>query len=307
MRRRRPSSQIALLKAGIRRMHAEGNTDAQMAAVIDVDRRIVQEFRRRMGLVANGGRMYRPEELAVVRAEYGRTPTPALAKKLGRTVTSIYQTAARLHLVRPTPRLEKRPGLIERLRARHAEGWSDAEIGREVGTDRHHFGKLRRKLGLAANVWSEHLRERVRRNTAEQLRKAGLPSIGYLRVEAFKKYARDRGWPEDLKPRQVQILELLWDRGPMTREEIGRALGMTPKPRKTSKGGISYWYPMHCNTPGHGADSSYTGDLLRRGLIISLGRVVRYKPAGARTGQSRNACLYSLPLTIERNAHVTEG
>jgi len=306
-RARLSSRQVAFLKASVQRMHAKGKTDAEMATAIGVERRLVCQCRHRMGLPTNGSRMYTPEQLAILRAEYGRASCADLAGRLGRTITSIYQAAVRLGLAKTSPKLASRPGVVETLRARHAEGWSDAEIGREVGADRHHVGVLRKKLGLPPNTWSTHLRDRVRAKTAEQLCRAGLPSIGHLRVEAFKKYARDRGWPEDLKKRQVQILELLWQNGPMTREEIGGRLGMTKKARKLANGKIGYWYPMHCNTPGHGADSSYTGDLLRRGLIISLGRVVRYKPAGARTGQSRNACLYSLPLTIERNAHVTEG
>ena len=105
----------------------------------------------------------------------------------------------------------------------------------------------------------------------------------------------------------MQILELLWQRGPVTREEIGAALGLRKIARRIGNGRISYWYPMHCNTPGHGADNSYTADLLRRGLIISLGRIVRNKPPGARTGQGRNTVLYSLPLNIERKPHAKEG
>jgi hypothetical protein len=299
MTSRLSSKQLDFLKASILRMPAHGKTDAEMAAVIGVDRRCVSQCRYRMGLPTNGSRMYPPAHIAIIRAEYGHTPTAALAKRLGRTRTSIYQAAVRMGLNQRHPKLDKRPGLAAALRARHGEGWSDAEIGREVGADRHHIGNLRRRLGLPPNIWTPHMRDQVRRKTAEQLAKAGVPSMAYLRVRAIAEYARTRGWPEGLKRRQVQILELLWKNGPMTREDIGKTLKLRRIARTYPSGTVGYWYPMHCNTPGHGADSSYMGDLLKRGLIINLGRVVRNKPEGS-TGQGRNTCLYSLPLNIER-------
>jgi len=310
MRIKQSSLATARLKADIRKLHARGYTDAEIAAALGQDRQRICQFRARMGLPCNEAReKYSPEEYDILRAEYGRVPAAALAKRFGRTRTSIYKVAARLGLNKSRSRLENRPGLVATLSARHAEGWSDAEIGRELGVDRHHVGALRKRIGLPPNTWSQHLRDRVRAKTAEQLAKAGLPNIGYLRVEAFKKFARDRGWPEDLKKRQVQILELLWKNGPMTREEICLALGLrkNARSRKFSDGSVGYWYPMHCNTIGHTADSSYTGDLLKRGLIISLGRIVRNKPAGAVSGQGRNTCLYSLPLDIERKFHVKKA
>lgn len=135
-----------------------------------------------------------------------------------------------------------------------------------------------------------------------------LPSLARIRVEAFKKYARNHGWPEDLKKRQVQILELLWNNGPMTREEIGKALGSKKAAHRSYPGAnVTYVYPMMCNKPGHGASTSWTADLLHRGLIISLGRIVRNKPAGAKNGQGHNTCLYSLPITIERKNYGKAG
>ena len=57
---------------------------------------------------------------------------------------------------------------------------------------------------------------------------------------------------------------------------------------------------MTCNKPRGGASTSYTADLIHRGLLINLGRVVRNKPAGAKNGRGHNTALYSLPLDIER-------
>ena len=241
----------AEIKKTIRRLVAKGMTDGRIADALGEDRRRVSQFRRRMHLACNGQRNYRPCDLGFLREHYRELPTPEIAARLGRTVTSVYQAAARLGLMRPTPRLVDRPGLVDRLKALHGRGWSYGEIGRDLKVDRHHVASLCRKLGLPDHGWTEHMRANVRRKTAEQLRKAGLPSIGYLRVAAFRTYARDRGWPEDLKKRQVQILELLWANGPMTRDELGKALGLKKKARPIYGGRIGYWYPMHCNNAGH--------------------------------------------------------
>jgi hypothetical protein len=234
-----------------------------------------------------------------------RVPTARLAKSLNRSITSICRAADRLGLQTKHPHLMNRPGFVDRVRQLHSQGWSDAEIAVELEVERHSIGDLRKKLGLLSNRFSEHLRDRVRKNTAEQLRKAGLPSIGHLRVEAFKKYARDNGWPEDLKPRQVQILNLLWVNGPMTKRELAEAMHLRPKRRCDGRG---YWFPMYCNPPRGQKHNSYNrctylSDLIARGLAITLGRIVRNKPAGARTGQGHNAVLYSLPLDIRKERH----
>lgn len=295
------------LKWAIRTFHGQGMTDRQIADALGEDRRRINQFRQRLGLPCNPGtHLYSRADAERVRRQYGTVPTRLIASGLGVSVSSVYQLAKRLGLSSVNPHHGRNPRFVAFVRECHAKGWSDAETAAAWGCNRRCVEDLRHKLGLPHNAYSTHRRRKVAAKTAEQLRKAGLPSIGHLRVEAFKQYARERGWPEDLKPRQVQILELLWDNGPMTREEIGQRLGLRKKPRKLPSGRIGHWYPMHCNTPGHGADTSYTGDLLRRGLIISLGRVVRNRPAGARNGQGHNTVLYSLPLTIERKNYAKE-
>ena len=295
------------IRSRIKALHAEGLTDRQIADTLGLLRCRVSQFRRRMDLPINGSKRYSQADLDYIRDNYGMIATAAIAARLGRSITLIYQAAARLGLCKCCPRLVNRPGLVETLKARHAAGWSDSEISRELHTDRHHIANLRRRLGLADLHWTEHRRQRVREKTAEQLREAGVASLGQLRVEVFHKRAREQGWPEDLKPRQVEILNLLWDNGPMTREELGRRMGMRKKGRTLPSGRIGYWFPMHHNTPGHGTDTSYTGNLLKRGLIINLGRIVRNKRPGRETSQGLNTCLYSLPLDIKRSLHANHA
>ena len=237
-------------------------------------------------------RRFTAEDIEIVRRDYGRLPASQIARGLGRQVWSVYNLAERLGLTRGGLNHKRSPAGEATLRQRHAEGWSDAEIAPEIGMTRRSAQAWRRALELASNAFSEHRRGKVREKTQEQLRKAGLPSIGHLRVEAFKRRAREAGWPEDLKPRQVEILNLLWDNGPMTREALGQAMGLKKKPRTTPH--CRPWFAMHCNTTGHKCDTSYTGDLLRRGMIVTLGRVVKGR------GQGGNVCMYSLPLNIQR-------
>ena len=117
---------------------------------------------------------------------------------------------------------------------------------------------------------------------------AGLPNLAALRAAVFRDRARASGWPEDLRPRAVQILNALWDRGPMTRTEIALAIGLR----------INYGGPHEIRKilKSNDAEGSYLAHLLARGLLVDLGRV------GTVVGQGRGRSVhvYSLPLTIER-------
>jgi DNA-binding CsgD family transcriptional regulator len=299
--------------SSIARLHAKGMTDAQIAARLGYSRRQTAQVRRRLGLAGNLS-VYRftDGELQTIRKLYNRVPAVEIARALGRHIQTIYDKAKQLGLAKHIRFHSRNPAFVEFVKAKNAEGWSDAETAAAWPCERHCVQDLRHKLGLPHNAFSEHRRRQVAEKTAEQLRKAGLTSIGQLRAEAHKKFARDRGWPEDLKFRQVQILELLWKNGPMTREQLALALGLTKKPKAGTNsvavdGQVRWWYPMHCNTRGHHCDTSYTGDLLRRGLLVTLGRIVRNKGRGPRGGQGRNTYLYTLPLSIERKPNAQTG
>ena len=289
----------------VRRLHARGKTDRQIADAMGLPRRSVAQVRMRMGLAVNPGRIcfhWSSDRIRFLLSKYGTMTASAIAKQLGCSTKSIYQAADRFGLSAKRPRLEKRPGLTRRVRQLHSRGFSDIEIAEDIGVDPHGIGRLRAHLGLASNAHSLRQRDKTRRTTARQCRKAGVRSLGELRAKALKQYAIDRGWPADLKKRQVQILELIWQRGPMTREEIGRALGMRLRRRPNGR----YWYPMMCNTANGRGATSYTGDLINRGLLITLGRIVQNRPPGAKNGQGHNTVLYSLPLDISKAAPKTE-
>jgi hypothetical protein len=141
----------------------------------------------------------------------------------------------------------------------------------------------RQALGLPSNATHPRRRARVAERTRRQVAEAGVASLAEVRVLAFRKFAVLSGWPGDLTPRQVLILEALDARGPLTRPEIAEAIGMPWKGSRKSLVG---------NVPG----GSYLAHLIRRGLVTNLGRIVR------QSGQGRSIHLYTLAIIAERGA-----
>lgn len=199
----------------------------------------------------------------------------SISTRLGRPVSMVLKHAKRLGVTRVYRGFA--PGLRDRVAERHAAGWSDAEIAAEWGCERHCVGRIRRDLGLPLNRWSERQRRRVGEKTREQCRAAGVQSLAEIRSLAFARYAAAHGWPADLRPRAVQILEALRVRGPMTRREIADAIGMP-------------WKGSRKSLVSNDKAGSYLAYLIRRGLVVQLGRVARGK------GRGGSVNLYSLTM-----------
>ena len=235
---------------------------------------------RAKGMAGRGVRPWTAEEEELLRRDYRRRPGRELAAELDRPLHQVRGKAKRMGLA--VPQRIKAPGFEAFLRARNAEGWSDSEIAAARGADRHGVTGMRRRLGLPSNATSNRVRAKIAAAAARQCRREGVASLGALRVEVFRRRARAAGWPEDLRPRAVQMLELLFDRGPQTRRQIAAAIGM---PWKGSRASLA------SNDP----EGSYLAHLMARGLVICLGRVARDHETGS------TVCVYSLPLTIERS------
>jgi hypothetical protein len=175
------------------------------------------------------------------------------------------------------------------LRRHHRLGHTDTEIVRTwheetgVSINRRTVCEFRARLNLPSNACSPWRRDQVRQRTSLQLLQMGLPSIGYLRVLAFRAFARRNGWPEDLRPRAVQILNLLYEQGPQTRRQISDAIGMPWKGSRKS---------LHSNDP----EGSYLAHLIKRGFVVQLPRLVKGK------GQGKSVHLYSIAPNIKRMA-----
>lgn len=232
------------------------------------------------------------KRIVIERTAAGDSAKQIAALLPGRTVDSVWNVRPKLGLSRG---LKLGADFLAYIREKHAEQWTDAEIrdgwnqlhpDRKTGAiARECVGKRRRKLGLPNNRLADRMRNRVRAKTAEQLKAAGLSSLAELRRTVIQKRIADMGWPTDLTMREAQILSLIWEKGPLTKRAIAEGIGM----------------PVHAMSrkmlKSNGPGGNYLADLMRRGLLVSLGRVVR-----TGKGRGNNVKLYSLPLSIERRA-----
>ena len=232
--------------------------------------------------------------MEILRCEYRTLGAKAVAHRLGVPVQTVYRAASRFGVARPIERVVGKE-LDAHIRDHHSQGWSDSEITNAWNAThpkticRRHLSERRRHLGLKSNANNERHRQRVAAKTQEQLKEAGCNSLAEVRAKAYRKFARDRGWPEDLRPREVQIMDLLYERGPHTRRGIAEGIGWnTQRDQRT-------W--LCCGKYGRG---SYLANLMARGLVIRLsGRVVKGESSG------KSCYLYAIPIYILRgDCHV---
>ncbi|MEM0926160.1 MAG: hypothetical protein AAGJ83_09005 [Planctomycetota bacterium] len=221
-------------------------------------------------------------------------PVAVLSDVMERSVSSIYQRAARLGLTQKRGCVEDATAEAA-IQEKHALGWTDSEIARHLsaehgcGVDRHRIGALRSGLGLGTNAFSDHRRRQVAERTKQQLQRAGLPSIGHLRVQAYNKWKRNLGWPESLTVRAVQALELFWRKGPMTRLQLCESMGIDrdhaikvrTEPKSNAKGG------------------TVLAELQRADLVMRLPKQV--KAGTDRRGGVRRVDFYLLCPGVEPN------
>jgi hypothetical protein len=222
-------------------------------------------------------------EDAYLRRHYRRDRTAAqIGEALRRSLPSIFARAESLGLARRLVRRKIGSGQSwERIfRRLHAQGYSDAEIAGRLKCDRKELGKLRRTMGLSSNAYSARFRRKVRARTGSQLRAAGLKTLAELRIKVWREKIRGMGWPEDLRPRAAQILDVLYYQGPLTRRQIAEKCGM---PWKGSRQSL-------CSSDPEG---TYLAHLQRRGLVVALGRSIR---SGPNSGQWCN--LYAVPMGV---------
>lgn len=244
------------------------------------------------------GREWTEQEEATLRRLYRKETAAAIGLLVHRSRFQVYNKARWIGLA--IPNRITAPDFQAYLLKRHAEGWSDSEIAAARRVDRHAVTGMRRRLGLRDNSRNERWRQKIISGTLRQCRAAGVASLGALRAKVLRERSAKAGWPADLPWRAGQILTLLWERGPMTRVQLVEAIRPDLAGRCTRKR-MNHALGDNDVAHGRGSANSYLANLLRRGLIVDLGRLVR---TGRKGG---NLHLYSLPLSLQRGPVVTDG
>jgi len=274
----------------LRTWYREPGGLAYLVGVLHRTRAAIKSRSKKIGAGCTG-RYVTPEQDAVIRRDYATRPVAAIAAEIGKKVWTVYNRAHALGIRKTGLRYYTWTAAHDQVvRDRHALGWSDAEIAAEVGYDRRYVAEKRRRMGLPSNRFHQHGRQRVAAKTREQLAAAGVASLAELKRTVIQRRNVEAGWPADLSPREAAILEYLWTHGPSSRREIYAGIGFD---RQVQANG-PHWSPS-CNRPVAGGQTSYLGDLIRRGLVVYYGRCVS---TGRRGG---NYGLYSLPIDIQRN------
>lgn len=238
---------------------------------------------QKIGLRLSRRRAWTERERQYVRDHYGRETCAQVAAALERGESSVYQQADLMGLTRKRVRTDA--AFDRKVQERHTQGWSDAEIADELGCERHAVGRARKRLGLPPNTLSEHRRRRVAERTRQQLASAGLSTLADLREQVLldrgRQAALELGVPADcaegVREPEAQILALMSDGRPRTRQQMCKALGWPWKGIRKS---------MTCNQGG----GTYTATLISKGLLLRV-------PKGIRTGAGRGhkVDLYVLP------------
>jgi DNA-binding Lrp family transcriptional regulator len=225
------------------------------------------------------GPRWTDDDKQTLRALYKTTPTRELARRLGRSMNAIH-CRMRIEALKGQ-RIRFTVEALAKIVELNGQGYSDTEIAGELGSDRHCVTAQRERLGLPSNRSSDRFRARVAANTREQCDKAGVSSLGELRALMLRERAIKAGWPSDLRWRSVQILDLLEQRGPMTREDIAKSIGMP-------------WRGSRHSLKGNDPEGSYLANLIKRRLVVNLGRIVSGR------GQGASVSLYSMAIDAQR-------
>lgn len=192
-----------------------------------------------------------------LRMWWGRVWTKKLADLMDRDAREVSIRAFELGIAGRRPNGYVSPDEEATIRRLAAEGYSITAIGERIGINRHFVSDAMRRLGIRVNRHGPHFHDHHRAMQSKQRSTLGITNPAELRALAYRRFARERGWPEDLSPRQVQILDALYDHGPMGRRQMCELIGMRWIGRKSMSG---------ARLPGN----SYLADLLLRGVVFAI-------------------------------------
>ena len=271
----------------LRRYHAQGMSRSEIAQLLNRSEIAIKTRVGRLGIGKDRRWSEADKQFAV--EQRGKLKACEIGAQLGRTTRSIYQLWNKLDVC--VRRRDGRP-LQQFIREKHPLGWSDAEVAAAWNAanpnetvSREWVTEVRRdKCGLSHNAYSQHRRQKVAAKTREQIAAAGVNSLAEVRRLAFNKFATRHGWPADLRPRAIQILDLLYQKGPHNRRQICEAIGMPWKGTRKS---------LCSNDP----EGSYLAHLIARGLVVASKRA--HKVHGQ--GKGKSCDVYAIA------PHVTRG
>ena len=179
---------------------------------------------------------------------------------------------------------------LESIRRAHADGLTDTDIAKRVGIERRAVTLQRARMGLGINQEARHRAQL--KSVANQKKTLGLNSMGELRTRSYRRFAVENGWPADMRPREVQILNVLSQTPGLTRRQLATVIGMND--RKRSKN-------LLCCKYGRG---SYTANLIHQGYIVG---VQRFQPFGTRRNGKGNSRLEDVYVLTEKAISMIEA
>lgn len=225
-----------------------------------------------------------PGEEATLRRFHTKASAAQLAAVLNRPIGSVRNRLYLLGLSKQR-RIKHGASLDALLREKHAIGLSATETASELKINRRTVSARWEKLGLANQRFNERHRAKLRAKTLARLERDGLPSMGHIRKAAWAKQARELGWPEDLRPTTVQVLEALHRCGPLTRREICEEIGLP-------------WHGSRRSLKTRDPEGSHLAHLAARGLVVNLGKQFKLR------GRGRSQCVYALAEGVQPKREV---
>jgi len=235
-------------------------------------------------------RKWTDEENEALRAGWKRGCVASFAKRFGRSKTSVSQHATWLGLAIYRKRTCD-PELLEFIREQHAAGlldtemhraWNDAHPSDPVTRERICY--VRRKfLGLDKN--HDQLKACKQRAYKRQMEVLGIKSMPDLWERHMRRQALKHGWPADVRPLEIQILDVMLDGEFRTRAEIAAAIGLRSNNQRE-------WFKTSSGS------QSAIANLVNRGLLRRSSRRTRRSRTG---GSGRTSYEYWMPLEVRRS------
>lgn len=143
------------------------------------------------------------------------------------------------------------PTIRKRVRSMFRDGLSSREMAAVLPLSPRYLRTIQADMGLHGILKHPRQRKIAAERAKAFLARKGLSSLSEQRRIAHRAFAAAHGWPSDLPPRAVHVLDALYQFGPMTRREIAETIGCKPALRA-----------------GTGTWNAIMPQLIRRKLIV---------------------------------------